>query len=64
MAGTDDFYVVTVEDTVIQVTCYVVRATGLNNASALVAQGIYAFASEAETVDTISSQIKSVEGIK
>lgn len=58
-----DFYVVTVEDQVIQITNYIVRAESLENARALVAQGIYAFESEREVVDTIESEIKTVEKI-
>lgn len=59
----NDFYVVTVEDQVIQLTSYIVRAENIDHARSLVAQGIYAFESESEVVDTISSEIKTVEGI-
>lgn len=56
-----DFYVVSVEDHVIQITNYIVRADSKEKACDLVANGIYAFESEMEIVDTISSEIKSVE---
>jgi hypothetical protein len=59
----NDFYVVTVEDQVIQVTSYIVRAEDIDHARRLVAEGIYAFESEREVVDTIASEIKSVEGL-
>lgn len=58
-----DFYVVAVEDKVIQVTTYIVRAENIANARQLVSEGIYAFESESEVVDTLSSEIKSVEEI-
>ena len=60
----NDFYLVTVEDKVIQLTTYIVRATDENNARQLVASGMYAFESEREVVDTIESEIKTVEGMK
>lgn len=59
----NDFYVVTVEDTVVQVTNYIVRAKDVLHARGLVTQGIYAFESEREVVDTINSEVKSVEEI-
>lgn len=58
-----DFYIVAVEDQVIQVTTYIVRADDSDHARRLVAEGIYAFESEREVVDTIASEIKSVEGM-
>ena len=58
-----DFYVVTVEDHVVQVTNYIVRAEDIDHARRLVAEGIYAFESEREVVDTIESEIKTVEAI-
>lgn len=58
-----DFFVVTVEDTVIQVTTYIVRAKDTGQAHSLVAEGIYAFESEREIVDTINSEIKTIEGL-
>lgn len=59
----DDFYVVTVEDEVVQVTTYIVRANDVSHAQSLVGQGIYAFESEREVVEVVSSEIKSVEGL-
>lgn len=59
-----DFYAVSVEDTVIQVTTYIVRAKNLDHAHTLVTQGIYAFESESEVVDTIESRITTVEGLE
>jgi hypothetical protein len=59
----NEFYVVTVEDIVIQVTNYIVRATDASHARSLVTQGIYAFESEREVVDTVSSEIKTVEEV-
>jgi predicted nucleic acid-binding protein len=59
----NDFYVVTVEDQVIQITSYIVRAEDIDHAQRLVTEGIYAFESECEVVDTVSSEIKSVEEI-
>lgn len=58
-----DFFVVTVEDTVIQLTTYIVRADDSDHARRLVAEGIYAFESEQEVVDTIHTEIKTVEGM-
>jgi hypothetical protein len=58
-----DFFVVSVEDTVIQLTTYIVRADDLDHARRLVAEGIYAFESEREIVDTIATEIKTVEGL-
>lgn len=58
-----DFYVVSVEDHVIQITSYIVRADSKEKACDLVANGIYAFESDVETVDTVSSEIKTVEEI-
>lgn len=63
MASSNDFYVVSVEDQVIQVTSYIVRANSKEHACDLIANGVYAFESEVETVDTISSEIKNVEVI-
>lgn len=63
MANSEDFYVVDVEDHVIQITSYIVRASDADHARKLVTQGVYAFESEREIVDTISSEIKTVEGI-
>jgi hypothetical protein len=59
----NDFFVVSVEDTVIQLTTYIVRADDLDHARQLVAEGIYAFESEREIVDTIATEIKTVEGL-
>lgn len=61
--NSDDFYVVDVEDHVIQITSYIVRANDEDHARKLVSSGMYAFESEREIVDTISSQIKTVEGL-
>jgi hypothetical protein len=61
--ATNDFFVVTVEDTVIQITTYIVRADNEGHAHSLVAEGIYAFESEREIVDTIHSEIKTIEGL-
>lgn len=58
-----NFYVVTVEDQVIQVTSYIVLAEDIDHAQRLIAGGVYAFESECEVVDTVSSEIKSVEEI-
>ena len=58
-----NFYIVTVEDQVIQVTSYIVLAENVEHAQRLVAEGVYAFESECEVVDTVSSEIKSVEEI-
>lgn len=63
MANSDDFYIVDVEDHVVQITSYIVRANDAEHAKKLVATGVFAFESEREIVDTISSQIKTVEGI-
>lgn len=59
-----DFYIVTVEDEVVQITTYIVKAEDEKNARDLISQGIYAFESECEIVDTVKSEIKSVESIK
>jgi len=58
------FYVVNVEDLVIQVTSYIVKAIDADHAEKLVIEGQYAFESEIETVDNVESQIKSVEELK
>ena len=58
-----DFYIVLVEDQVVQVTSYIVRANDEEQARQLVASGVYAFESDTETVDTINSEIKNVEKI-
>lgn len=59
----NDFYIVSVEDQVVCITNYIVRATDEEAAKELVIGGVYAFESESETVDTIESSIKSVEKI-
>lgn len=66
MASDDgyDFYAVSVEDTVIQVTTYIVRAKNQDQAHTFVTQGIYAFESEREIVDTIESRITTIEGLE
>lgn len=58
-----DYYIVTVEDQVIQLTSYIVRADDAEHARRLVSEGVYAFESESEVIDTIESSIKTVEGI-
>ena len=63
MAG-NSFYIVTVEDHVVQLTCYIVKAENEQNACDLIANGVYAFESEVEVVDTLTSEIKTVEEIK
>ena len=60
----NSFYIVTVEDHVIQITNYIVRAENEEKACDFVANGKYAFESEVEVVDTIESTIKTVEEIK
>ena len=55
---------VNVEDLVIQVTSYIVKALDAEHAEKLVIEGQYAFESEIETVDNVESQIKSVEELK
>lgn len=63
MAKSEDYYVVNVEDHVVQITSYIVKANDADHAKALLTKGIYAYESECETVDTLSSEIKSVEGL-
>ena len=58
------FYVVNVEDVVVQVTTYIVKAIDADHAEKLITEGQYAFESEIETVDNIESSIKSVEELK
>ena len=58
-----DFFLVTVEDHVIQLTTYIVRADDYDHAKLLVTNGVYAFESEREVVETIQSEIKTVEGM-
>lgn len=60
----NNFFIVSVEDQVIQITNYIVRAEDAEKACDLVANGMYAFESEVEIVDTIASEIKTVEEIK
>lgn len=60
----NSFFIVSVEDQVIQITNYIVRAESAEKACDFVAQGQYAFESEIEVVDTVSSEIKTVEEIK
>lgn len=59
----NSFFTVTIEDQVIQITNYIVRADTEQQARELVAKGMYAFESEREVVDTISSEIKTVEEV-
>lgn len=61
--GKKDYYIITVEDQVIQITNYIVLADSEQQARQLVAKGVYAFESEREIVDTISSEIKTVEEV-
>lgn len=63
MAAKNDFYLVSVEDTVIQVTTYLVRADSQAHAKTLVEQGMFAFESEREVIDTIESSVKSIEEV-
>lgn len=63
MAKNNNFYLVTVEDKVIQLTTYIVKASDADNARQLIASGMYAFESEREIVDTLESEIKTVEGM-
>lgn len=55
------FFIVTVEDHVIQITNYVVKAKDEKSARSYINKGMYAFESEVEVVDTISSEVKNVE---
>lgn len=63
MANTK-FFVVSVEDTVVQLTTYLVRANDSEHARALMEKGMFAFESDQETIDTIESEIKSVEELQ
>ncbi len=63
MSENREYYIITVEDQVIQITNYIVLANSEQQARELVANGIYAFESEREIVDTISSEIKTVEEV-
>lgn len=58
------YYLVNVEDVVVQVTTYIVKALDIDHAVKLVTDGVYAFESEIETIDNIESSIKSVEEMK
>ena len=58
------FYVVNVEDVVVQITSYVVKALDAEHAAKLIAEGVFAFESEIETIDNVESEIKSVEELK
>lgn len=62
--ATSKFFVVCVEDTVVQLTTYLVRANDSEHARALMEKGMFAFESDQETVDTIDTQIKSVEELQ
>lgn len=58
------YFLVNVEDIVVQATTYIVKAIDSDHAVKLVTDGVYAFESEIETVDNIESSIKSVEEMK
>lgn len=60
----DKVFIVEVEDEVVQVTHYVVRATDKEHAEKLVSQGFYILESAADNVDVISSTVKNVEEIE
>lgn len=54
------FFIVTKQDTVIQLTDYVVQAEDLRHAEKLVDNGCFISESITETIDTVESQTKSV----
>jgi hypothetical protein len=58
------YYIVNVEDVVVQVTSYIVKALDKDHAEKLITEGLYVFESEIETVDNVESSIKSVEEMK
>ena len=57
-------FVVTVQDTVIQVREYVTRAISKNEAEMNVEHGHFMYESVPTTVDTLESEIKTIEEIK
>lgn len=63
MAKSSQYYIVDVEDTVIQVTSYLVWAEDKEEATRLIEAGVYAFESVPETADTVSSEIKNIEEV-
>lgn len=66
MEQTNDgkFFLVEIQDEVVQLTTYVVRANNSEMARDLVTQGRYLFESAIEIMDTLNSEIKKVEEIK
>lgn len=62
MAATK-LFLVTKEDNVVQVTGYLVRAHDKEHAMNLVDAGMYIEETKPETVDTLSSETKTVEEI-
>lgn len=62
--NTNGFFIVTVQDQVIQITDYIVRAKDIEEAKKFVYDGIFAFESSSEVIDTIESSVKSVEAMK
>lgn len=61
MANGKEYFVVSVEDEVIQSTTYIVLAKDEAEAATLIQNGISAFKSETETLDVVSTEIKSIE---
>ena len=57
-------YILTVEDTVTQVRDYVVFAKDDEDAKVRVSRGEFVNESEATTVDTLSSEVKSIMELK
>lgn len=57
------FYIVDIEDQIVQITSYIVRAENEDKAKEYVTKGIYMFESEREIVDTVESGIKKVEKV-
>ncbi len=63
MANDNKYYLVDVEDTVVQVTSYLVWAQDKEEVVKLIEYGMYTLESAPETVDTISSKIKNIEEV-
>lgn len=57
------YYLVTSEDTIIQVRDYLVKADSEDEAKVFVSKGVYITESKPETVDTLNSWIPTVEEI-
>lgn len=56
----DKFFLIEVEDTVIQRTTYVVKAENSEEAARSLEKGWYEFESQVEVLDTVSSEIKDI----